>query len=385
MNTILNIDNGILNFLVSVRTEFFNDFFLFFSQYCAAIWIICGLVLTLFRKTRKAGFILLIAIGITSLLNNYVLKNIFDRARPFVSNEELKIIISKPSGTSFPSGHTSVSFAAAAVLLKANKKIGAVGLVVASIIAFSRIYFCVHYPSDILVGAVEGVIIALIVWFAFNKIFNKLRKSRLLKVNGKKSFSNGFTYEPVPDKIWNIMQGKSYPDKESAEKNDCKLTRGELFYLNVLYFGFDCEPKVGEIICNRLIARDLCRIFKKLYDHRYMIEKIRLIDNYGADDEKSMTDNNSSCFCYRNVAHTNELSMHSLGLAIDINPLYNPYIAGGRVMPAAAEPYADRSRDFNYKIDEHDYCYKVFKKYGFKWGGHWKDSKDYQHFYKRDA
>lgn len=384
METIVSIDNSILDFLVSIRTEFFNDFFSFFSwigEY-GRIWIIVGLILLIFRRTRKVGFVLLLSIGLTSFINNNILKVVFDRARPFIDNESLKTIIAQPSGASFPSGHTSASFAAAVILLKYNKKIGAAGLITAILIAFSRIYFCVHYPSDIVVGAIEGVLIALIVSLAFNGIYNKIRRSRLLKVNEKKAVSHGFSYEPIPDKIWSMMKGKSYPDDENAQKNGCKITRGELFYLNVLYFGFDCEPKVGEIICNRLIAKDLCKIFKKLYDNRYMIEKIRLIDNYDADDERSMTDNNSSCFCYRNIAHTDELSLHSLGMAIDINPLYNPYIANGKIMPAAGEPYADRSRDFNYKIDEKDYCYKVFRHFGFKWGGHWQDSKDYQHFYR---
>lgn len=384
MGTILNIDNSILNFLVSIRTEFFNDLFSFFSYIGngGMVWIITGLILMIFRRTRKAGFILLLSIGITALINNFVLKIIIDRARPFITDESIITIITKPAGASFPSGHASSSFAAAAILIKYFRKKGLFGLATAILISFSRIYFCVHYPSDIIVGAVEGIIIALIVSFAFEKIYGKIRINRLLKVNEKVTVSHGFTFEPIPDKIWNNMQGKSYPDKETVKCNKDVISRGELFYLNVLYFSFDCEPKVGEIICNRKIARDLCKIFKKLYNRRYMIEKIRLIDNYNADDEKSMSDNNSSCFCYRNIAHTDIVSQHSYGLAIDINPLYNPYIANGRIMPASAEPYVDRSRSFDHKIDKRDYCYKVFKSFGFEWGGDWVDDKDYQHFYR---
>ena len=384
MGTILNIDNSILNFLVSIRTEFLNDLFSFFSYIGngGLVWIIIGLILMVFRRTRKAGFILLLSIGITALINNFVLKIIIDRARPFITDDSIKTIITRPGGASFPSGHASSSFAAAAILLKYFRKKGLFGLATAVLIAFSRIYFCVHYPSDIIVGAVEGIIIALIVSFAYEKIYGKVRINRLMKINEKITVSRGFTYEPIPDKIWNNMQGKSYPEEEIVKGDKSVISRGELFYLNVLYFGFDCEPKVGEIICNRKIAKDLCRIFKKLYNQRYMIEKIRLIDNYDADDEKSMSDNNSSCFCYRNIAHTDIVSQHSYGLAIDINPLYNPYIANGRIMPAAGEPYADRSRSFNYKIDKSDYCYKVFKSFGFEWGGDWINEKDYQHFYR---
>lgn len=385
MEAILNIDNTVLNFLISVRTEILNDFFAFFSHIGSGgiIWIATALILMIFRRTRKAGFILLIAVGITALINNVIIKTIVDRARPFISNEAIKTIIYKPSGASFPSGHASSSFAAAAILLKYYRKKGLFGLAVAILISFSRIYFCVHYPSDVIAGAVEGVLIALVVSFAYERIYNKIHNIRLLKVNKKITVKQGFTYEPIPDKIWNNMQGKSYPDSETVKNEGCKISRDELFYLNVLYFGFDNETKIGELICNRKIAKDLCRIFKKLFEHRYMIEKIRLIDYYGADDEKSMTDNNSSCFCYRNIAHTNIMSNHSYGMAVDINPLYNPYIANGRIMPAAGEPYADRSRKFSHKIDKKDYCYKVFRSYGFEWGGDWKREKDYQHFQHR--
>lgn len=384
MDAILNIDNSVLNFLISIRTEFLNDLFAFFSNIGSGgiVWIFTALILLIFRRTRKAGFVLLLAIGVTALINNFVIKIIVDRARPFITNDAIKTIIAKPKGASFPSGHASSSFAAAAILLKYLRKKGLFGFAVAMLISFSRIYFGVHYLSDIIAGAVEGVVIAFVVSFAFEGIYSKIRTSRLNKVNEKITVFHGFTYEPIPDKIWNNMQGKSYPDSDTVKSEGCKISRGELFYLNVLYFGFDSVTKVGEIVCNRKIARDLCRIFKRLYDHRYMIEKIRLIDNYDADDERSMTDNNSSCFCYRNIAHTDTLSLHSYGMAVDINPLYNPYIANGRIMPSAGEPYVDRSVSFNHKIDKKDYCYKVFKSFGFEWGGNWVDKKDYQHFYQ---
>lgn len=383
MESILDFDNSILNFLISVRTEFLNDFFSFFSYIGngGIVWIAAAIVLMIFRRTRKVGLILLLAIGLTALINNFVIKIIVGRTRPFIADKTIKTIIAVPAGASFPSGHASASFAAAVILIKYFKKIGLLGLATAILISFSRIYFCVHYPSDVIAGAVEGVLIALVISFAFERIYNKIRTGRLLKINKKVTVSHGFTYEPVPDKIWRNMQGKSYPDKETVQREGCEISRGELFYLNVLYFGFNCETKAGEIICNRKIAGDLCRIFKKLYKHRYMIEKIRLIDNYGADDEKSMTDNNSSCFCYRKIAHTDIISQHAYGLAVDINPLYNPYIANGRIMPAAAKPYADRDRSFCHKIDKKDYCCRVFKRFGFEWGGNWENEKDYQHFY----
>ena len=100
-----------------------------------------------------------------------------------------------------------------------------------------------------------------------------------------------------------------------------------------------------------------------------------------------MADNNTSCFNYRTVPGKSKLSNHSYGRAIDINPLYNPYVRtkDGKVLvsPQNAEEYADRSADFPYKIDREDLCYQLFTEHGFEWGGAWNSSKDYQHFEKK--
>lgn len=127
------------------------------------------------------------------------------------------------------------------------------------------------------------------------------------------------------------------------------------------------------MICNVYIAAALIDIFQKLYAHDYPIEKIRLVDEYDADDEMSMRDNNSSCFNFRFISHTTRISKHGLGLAVDINTLYNPYIKyvnGKRILePAAAEKYLDRTKDFPYKIDKDSLPYKLFTEHGFEWDG----------------
>ena len=160
----------------------------------------------------------------------------------------------------------------------------------------------------------------------------------------------------------------------------------DLRYLNILYVDFHRETQVGEIICNQAIAQDLVEIFYELYLAGYPLESVRLVDEYGGDDTLSMEHNNTSCFNFRVVDGTSSLSRHAYGLAIDINPLYNPYVTwpGGkqRVSPAAATPFADRSLDFPNKIDEDDLCYQLFAERGFTWGGHWRTMKDYQHFQK---
>lgn len=191
------------------------------------------------------------------------------------------------------------------------------------------------------------------------------------------SHDEGFYISEISDELLERIKGKSY-------KKDCPLPLSELRYVHVLHRDFNGRTREGELVCHSYIARDLIEIFRELYDRYYPIEKIELVDEYDADDELSMRADNSSCFNYRTISHTNRISKHGLGVAVDINPLYNPYIktVNGEeiVAPSNAGPYVDRSRDFPYKIDEDDLAYKLFTQKGFTWGGHFKNSKDYQHF-----
>lgn len=187
-----------------------------------------------------------------------------------------------------------------------------------------------------------------------------------------------FTSEKLSDKTIKKITGVTY-----RPNPDIKLS--DLSYLKISYIDFDGNPQVGEMIASKKLSAEILSIFKELFETGYRIEKIRLADEYGGDDDKIMADNNSSCFNYRTIADTDTVSMHGLGRAIDINPLYNPYIVGEKIMPANAAPYADRSADFLHKIDKNDKCYEIFIRHGWKWGGEWQNSKDYQHFYKPDS
>lgn len=194
--------------------------------------------------------------------------------------------------------------------------------------------------------------------------------------------ADSFYYTALTDEIKARITGKSYPDTDEP----LQIAYEDLAYVHVLHYDFQAQVQEGELICNQSIAQDLVDIFYELYENQYPIEKIRLIDEYEADDEASMADNNTSCFNYRTVPGRTKLSNHSYGCAIDINPLYNPYVrtSGGKelISPDNAVPYADRSADFPYKIDRNDLCYKIFTEHGFDWGGAWNSSKDYQHFEK---
>ena len=197
---------------------------------------------------------------------------------------------------------------------------------------------------------------------------------------GMNVFAQDFYQQEITDDIFARIEGKSF-------KVNCTTLREDLRYLRVLHYNLDREVKQGELICHKDIADDLLAIFQELYKVAYPIERMVLIDEYEADDEASMRANNTSAFNFRRASGMSRLSSHSTGMAIDINPLYNPLVkhrqGQTKVYPATAAAYMDREKYFPYKIEKGDLCYRLFKKYGFSWGGDWRSSKDYQHFEKR--
>lgn len=191
-----------------------------------------------------------------------------------------------------------------------------------------------------------------------------------------------FSVRPIPEAVFARMQGKSFKAK-------CVVPRDSLRYLTCLHTDINGVTKMGEMVVHVSIAKTVLGIFRELYENAYPIERMRLIDDYDAVDEASMRDNNSSSFNFRFISHTRKVSKHGKGIAVDINPLYNPYfrhtsdcigIRYDTVEPATGAPYVDRTRDFPYKIVKGDLCYRLFRQHGFEWGGEWYTCKDYQHF-----
>ncbi|MCF0176441.1 MAG: M15 family metallopeptidase [Bacteroidales bacterium] len=190
----------------------------------------------------------------------------------------------------------------------------------------------------------------------------------------------------LPEEIISRMKGKSMPD-------GALVGFDELSYLRLIHCDGNGLILKGEMVVSKQIAAEVAEIFLALYQAGYPIERIRLIDDYDAVDENSMRDNNSSSFCYRTILGSTKLSKHSLGLAVDINPLYNPYfkfsfdedknVTGWYALqPETAGPYVDRTGDFQYKMGIDDLAVRLFKEKGYEWGGDWTSCKDYQHFEK---
>lgn len=184
------------------------------------------------------------------------------------------------------------------------------------------------------------------------------------------------------DEVFNRINGKSFPVNHDG------IELSDLRYVKILHYNFNGKVQVGELIVNKAIANDVVSVFKELYQSRYQIDKVYLVDKYwtgdgDSTDIASMNDNNSSSFNYRLKTSGTSLSKHGLGMAIDINTLQNPYVDNdGNVTPPSAGEYADRSNKKPHMIDSEDEAVKIFKKYGFTWGGDWSSIKDYQHFEK---
>ncbi|MGN1133585.1 MAG: phosphatase PAP2 family protein, partial [Oscillospiraceae bacterium] len=173
MEIIQEIDFSILEFLQSLHNDVLNSIMHFFTFLGdkGFIWIVMALFLLFIPQTRRMGAYLAVTLVVLTLVNEVGIKSIFQRSRPFIQQPLLiDTVIPHPGGYSFPSSHSASSFASATTIYKFNKPIGIAAYIVAGFIALSRIYFGVHFPTDILAGAAVGIITALII----NKLLNLL-------------------------------------------------------------------------------------------------------------------------------------------------------------------------------------------------------------------
>ncbi len=172
MELIKHIDEVILIF---IKDNLSNNFFNIIMPIISAlgnigfIWILSAIVMISMKKYRNYGFAVITALAIGYLIGNIILKNIFARIRPYNMIEGIELLIAPLSDFSFPSGHTLSSFAAAMIIFAANKRWGIPAFILASLIAFSRMYLFVHYPTDIIAGILIGLFSAYITLLIFKK------------------------------------------------------------------------------------------------------------------------------------------------------------------------------------------------------------------------
>ncbi len=179
----------------------------------------------------------------------------------------------------------------------------------------------------------------------------------------------------TPDIAQRMIDGGSFHE-------ECPVPLSKLRYLHIRYRDLENRTQTGELIVHESVADEVVQLFTQLYRTGFRIARIQLVSAYGANDEASMRANNTSAFNCRYIAGTKKFSRHSYGKAIDINPLLNPCVQKGEVSPANAGAYLDRKQNLPGMIHRNGTVVRLFKKYGWKWGGDWHSLKDYQHFEK---
>ena len=195
--------------------------------------------------------------------------------------------------------------------------------------------------------------------------------------DGEEGFTEVFRVDPIDAQTRSLINGFSW-------KEGCPVPIDDLRLITVTCVDFEQKPFLGQLIMHKKLADEILEIFREIYDERFPIERMVLVDEYDADDTLSMEDNNSSAFNYRVVDGSTSLSKHAYGFAVDINPVQNPYIIKkrGYISPSGGRAYTDRADLRPGMIVEGNVVHRAFKSRGWTWGGDWVNQIDYQHFQK---
>lgn len=195
---------------------------------------------------------------------------------------------------------------------------------------------------------------------------------------------NAGAYSYFKSRIKSIPQSTQILMKRYTWRPGCPVPINQLVLVKLSYWGFDKKTHEGMLIVHQDIAHEVVEIFRRLYQKKYPVEQMKLMEEYKGNDELSMQANNTSAFNCREVTNQPGIySQHSYGRAIDINPLINPYVKGALILPQQAKNFASRKETYPGKIAENTPFYQLFKSYHWDWGGSWFDLQDYQHFEKR--
>ncbi|WP_432967782.1 M15 family metallopeptidase [Dactylosporangium sp. CA-233914] len=181
--------------------------------------------------------------------------------------------------------------------------------------------------------------------------------------------------EALPAALRQAMTGVSW-------RPGCPVGLDDLRLVHTSYVGFDGATHAGQLVVHQAIAEATVRVFRQLREARLPIRGMNLIEQYGGSDDESMAADNTSAFNCRNVPGTSHWSNHAYGRAIDVNPVENPYLPKGRVMPPAGKAYLNRGDVRPGMIIAGDATVRAFRAEGFAWGGAWASGTDYQHFEK---
>lgn len=160
----------------------------------------------------------------------------------------------------------------------------------------------------------------------------------------------------------------------------CPLGPSQLRAIRMRHWGFDRKRHTGVLVVHASVVTQVVSVFRRLYEARFPIRRMLGVEIYKGSDDRSMAADNTSGFNCRRVGTSGSWSEHAFGKAIDVNPVENPYVHGGRVEPPAGRAYLDRSRRRPGMAVRSGVVVRGFDEAGWFWGGRWQSSKDYQHF-----
>lgn len=180
-------------------------------------------------------------------------------------------------------------------------------------------------------------------------------------------------WRAIPDDVFDRMHGRSWRDDPRCPP------RGDLAYLELDHHTLDGGAARGELVVARRIAEAALALFRRLHAIGFPIAGMRLIDDFDADDDRSMAADNASGFCFRVVDGTDLLSQHAFGLAIDLNPVENPWVRPGKFVPAEGAPFLDRAELRPGMIVRPGPVTRILDELGWEWGGDWRHASDYHH------
>jgi hypothetical protein len=160
----------------------------------------------------------------------------------------------------------------------------------------------------------------------------------------------------------------------------CPVAPAQLRTVRLAYWGFDGHRHLGSLVANRRVTADVITVFRRLYRARFPIRRMVPVSGYRGSDDASMAADNTSGFNCRRVPGSRRWSAHAYGLAIDVNPVENPFLVGGRVLPPAGRRFLDRTRSRPGMVLAAGVVVRAFAAVGWAWGGRWRGTPDYQHF-----
>jgi hypothetical protein len=178
----------------------------------------------------------------------------------------------------------------------------------------------------------------------------------------------------IPPEVEREMRGVSWRDDPACPPFE------ELRLLGLPFVDFAGASHLGELVVHVSVAREVTEIFEEIHQARFPIASMRRVEAFGGSDAASMCANNTSAFNFRLIDGTTIPSHHGLGIAVDINPLQNPWIRGDRVEPSEGAAYVDRTHRRAGMILDGGIVVRAFESRGWEWGGRWVDSLDLHHF-----